>query len=268
MAGVDEDRAECDRERLELLARIDRWMEVPMLVLAFLWLLLLVIEFAAGASEGVGTATTAIWIVFVLHFALQLALAPRKVAYVRSNWLTALSLVVPALRIARLAPLLRAARAARSLRLVRVVGTLNRGMRALGASMGRRGFGYVLALTAVVTLVGAAGIYAFEDDVDGGRIGTFGDALWWTAMLMTTMGSEYSPRSPEGRVLCLLLATYAFAMFGYVTATLATHFVGRDAADATSDVAGEQTLRALHAEVAALRAEIRALADRPPAREG
>ncbi len=35
-------------------------------------------------------------------------------------------------------------------------------MRALGASMGRRGFGYVVALTMIVTLAGAAGMYAFE----------------------------------------------------------------------------------------------------------
>ncbi len=38
-------------------------------------------------------------------------------------------------------------------------------------------------------------------------------------MIMTTMGSW--PQTPEGRVLCLLLAVYAFAVFGYVTAMLA-----------------------------------------------
>ena len=48
-------------------------------------------------------------------------------------------------------------------------------------------------------------------------------AVWWTAMLLTTMGSEYWPRTPEGRVLCLLLALYAFAVFGYVTAAIAAY---------------------------------------------
>ncbi len=43
------------------------------------------------------------------------------------------------------------------------------------------------------------------------------------------MGSDYWPRTPEGRILCLLLALYAFAVFGYVTATLASYFIGRDA---------------------------------------
>ena len=44
---------------------------------------------------------------------------------------------------------------------------------------------------------------------------------------MTTMGSDYFPQTAEGRVLCFILAIYAFAVFGYVTATLATFFVGR-----------------------------------------
>ena len=66
-------------------------------------------------------------------------------------------------------------------------------------------------------------------------------------MLLTTMGSEYWPRTPDGRVLCFFLALYAFTVFGYVTATLATFFVGRDAATGDS---------ALREEIAALRTEI------------
>ena len=47
-------------------------------------------------------------------------------------------------------------------------------------------------------------------------------------MIITTMGSELWPKSPEGRILCLILATYAFAIFGYVTATVATFFIGKE----------------------------------------
>jgi voltage-gated potassium channel len=36
-------------------------------------------------------------------------------------------------------------------------------MKALAATMERRGFGYVAAFTLLVTLAGAAGMYAFED---------------------------------------------------------------------------------------------------------
>jgi voltage-gated potassium channel len=113
--------------------------------------------------------------------------------------------------------------------------------------MRRRGFGYVLALTLVVTFVGAAGMYALERDAPDGGFDGYGAALWWTAMVITTMGSEYWPKTTDGRVLCLFLALYAFAVFGYVTATLATFFIGRDT---ESDA---ESVGALKRELAALR---------------
>jgi voltage-gated potassium channel len=130
--------------------------------------------------------------------------------------------------------------------------------------MSRRGFGYALLLTVLVTFVGAAGMYAFERDPAGGRgLNDYGTALWWTAMLFTTMGSEYWPQTAEGRVLCLLLAVYAFAVFGYVTATIATFFIGRDADDARGEVAGQKSIDALQREVRELSALVRQLSARP-----
>ena len=41
-------------------------------------------------------------------------------------------------------------------------------------------------------------------------------------------GSEYWPKTVEGRILGWLLAVYAFAVFGYITASFASFFVGRD----------------------------------------
>jgi voltage-gated potassium channel len=251
------------RERGELLERIEGWLETPMLVLGLTWLALLVTELVRGLSPLLEIAGTVIWIVFILEFALKFTLAPGKLDYLKRNWLTALSLLVPALRVLRFARVwrvARAARVARGARLVKVVGSLNRGMRALGAALGRRGFGYVAALTAVVILIGAAGMYAFEREAPDGRgLQSYGEALWWTAMIVTTMGSEYWPRTAEGRVLCLLLALYAFAVFGYVTATLATFFVGRDAASEEAEIASAKSIARLSEEVAALREEVRRL---------
>ncbi len=255
-----------DTERRELVARLEDWLETPMLVLGFLWLALLILEFTRGLSPALEVVGTIIWIIFIVDFILKFALAPDKSDYLKANWLTALALAVPALRVFRVfrvVRVLRAARAARGLRLFRVVSSLNRGMRALGATMRRRGFGYVIALTVIVALAGAAGMYAFENELPEGQgFESYGEALWWTAMVMTTMGSDYFPRTTEGRVLCFALAVYAFAVFGYVTATLATFFVGRDAANAEAEVAGAEQIERLQAEVAALREELRAFARR------
>lgn len=251
------------RERGQLLERLQDWLETPMLVLAFIWLALFVVEVVWGAGPVLEALGTAIWIAFLVEFGLGLVLAPDKTDYFRRNWLKALALLAPALRmlrvvrIARLARLSRVAGVARGGRLLRVVSSLNRGMRALGASMGRRGVGYVVVLTLVVVAVGAAGMFALENDRPGEHgFSDFGDALWWTAMLMTTMGSSYWPETGAGRILCLLLSLYAFAVFGYVTAVLASFFVGRDAQDENAEVAGERSVALLRQEIAALRREL------------
>lgn len=244
-------------ERESTLQQLQSWLEKPMLVLSFVWLGLLVVELVWGLNRALWVLGQVIWVVFLAEFALSLALAPRKLRYIRQNWLKALSLIAPALRVFRLARFARVARASRGVRLLRVVGSVNRGMNALGAAMRRRGFGYVLALTVIVTLAGSAGMYALERDAPGGGFDSYAAALWWTAMILTTMGSESWPQTPDGRVLCLFLALYAFTVFGYVTAALATYFIGRDADRGAGESAGERALLALKEEISALRAEVR-----------
>ncbi len=253
------------QERQELLQQLEDWLDLPMLVLGFAWLVLLVIELIWGLNPLFEVVATVIWILFIGDFLVEFTLAPSKLAYVKRNWLTAVSLLLPALRVFRIARMLRLVRATRGLRLVRIVSSVNRGMRALRASLRRRGFGYIITLTTVVTLVGAAGMYAFEShNSDGSGLPDYGTALWWTAMLMTTLGSEYWPQTSEGRVLCFMLALYAFAVFGYLTAAIATFFIGRDAENEQAELAGGDSIAALQTEIAALRAEIQALSPQKP----
>lgn len=241
--------------RNEVLQQLEAWLDVPMLVLSFVWLALFIVELIWGLNPFLDTVSTTIWILFIFNFLLEFALAPHKRTYLQQNWLTVCSLALPALRTLRI---FRVVRAARGVRLLGVMTRINRGMRSLSASFRRRGFGYVVASTAIVAFVGAAGMYAFERDVPN-SFESYGTALWWTAMLLTTMGSDYFPQSPEGRILCFALAVYGFAVFGYVTATIATFFMGRDAEDDTAEIAGTKSIQALQAEIAALRTEIQAL---------
>ncbi len=246
-------------ERKHLLSQFEDWLDTPMLILGFAWLALLIYEFTWDLTPVLELAGTIIWIIFIIDFSIRFSLAPDKTDYLKANWLTALALIVPALRVLRAFRafrVLRAARGARGVRLFRVLSSLNRGMRSLGASFGRRGFGYVVALSLIVAFAGAAGMLALENEVEGG-ITTYGEALWWTAMLLTSIGTDYFPQTAEGRILCFFLALYGFGVFGYVTATLATFFVGRDAEDKDSEIAGTEDMLAIRSEIALLRSEIK-----------
>lgn len=84
----------------------------------------------------------------------------------------------------------------------------------------------------------------------------YADALWWTAMIVATMGSDFWPQSAEGRLLCLLLAIYGYSIFGYITASFASYFVEQEARSKDSDVVSAAQLELLRSEIAALRAEL------------
>jgi len=259
---------ELNTERETTLPEWEEWLEIPMLILGLAWVVLLVFELTRGLSPILVTVSTIIWAIFLVDFLVRFALAPRKGTYLKRNWLTALSLVIPALRIFRVVRVLQVLRAARGLRLVKVLGSVNRGMRALRRTMGRRGLPYVVALTAIVIVAGAAGMYALEPARPGTPgLSSFGSAVWWTAMIMTTMGSDYWPRTGEARLLCVLLSLYAFTVFGYITASLASFFVDRDAERDDAEVAGRKELVALKSEIQSLRQEIRELVQPRPAGE-
>jgi voltage-gated potassium channel len=233
------DAGELVAERETLLAQTHDALDGVMVLLSLAWIALLVVELVGGGlPPSLDAAVLGIWAFFIAHFLLEFGIAPSKGRYLRSNWLTAVSLALPALRVLRafrVLWVLRAARVTRSVGLLRILTSVNRGLASLRATAARRGVGYVLGATALVMVVGAAGMAFFEspEALAGqgltGRsqpLDDYGDALWWTAYVMTT-GATSQPATGEGRFLGWLLSLYGLGVFGYLTATLASHFVGQ-----------------------------------------
>lgn len=223
MQKEPESKLKIKRERHKLLVQLDNILEGPMIALGFVWLVFIIIELTSGLNKTLEKISIFIWIIFIAHFILTFIIAPVKRTFLKKNILTIISLIVPAFRVLRI---LRLARLLRGARLVKVVGSLNRGMRSLAATMNQRGFGYMLVLSIFVVFGGAAGMYAFEKNE--GHLNTYGEALWWTGIMAITVGSDYWPKTTESRILCFAIALYGFAVLGYFTATLATFFIGKD----------------------------------------
>jgi len=236
------ERAQLHQARWELLEHLQALLARPMILLSFLWLGLIILGFTRGLSPRLSTLSYAIWGVFVLDFLLEFTIAPHKKRYLRTHWLTAVSLLLPALgifRIFRGLQVLLSVHAAGYLSLLRLVTTLNRSLGALRRALGHRGIGYAVALTGLILLLGSAGMLAFENPgalhrsgfsnaQTGGGLSSYSDALWFTAMLMTTIGSGYSLFSMPGRVLCWLISIFSISIAGYLTASIASYFVGQD----------------------------------------
>jgi voltage-gated potassium channel len=246
-AEVDLDEAvgtQIHREREALVAQVAATLDRAMVALSIVWVALLIIELAGGGLPPVlDAAVWVIWAIFVVDFVLEFSIAPDKTRYLRTHWVTALSLLLPAVRIVRAFAalrVLRAARVVRSIGLLRILATVNRGLASLRQTAARRGLGYVIGATVIVMLLGAGGMSYFEGSASAAAavsrsasIASYSDALWWTAYAMTT-GATSQPLTPEGKFLGWLLTLYGLAIFGYLTAILASHFVGQERSGAGS----------------------------------
>jgi voltage-gated potassium channel len=199
-------------------------MRIPLLILAAAWLILLLLELAGRGSPAFTAASDVIWIFFILEFLAELLISPDKALFLRQNWLPLVSLFIPALRLVRGLGVVRAI-PVRHFQLVQVFTRVNRNVTLFLKSLRSRGIVAVLVVTAIVIIAASHAIYAFER---GPELPDYGSALWWSAMMMTTMGSGFWPKTPEGRVLAFFIAVYAFSFFGYFTASVASFFLGKE----------------------------------------
>ena len=241
---------EFSQNRYELLQQLEDFLNLPMAILGFAWLALLVADLVWGLTPALETLFVTVWIIFVADFLLELLLAPKKSFFLKANWLTIIALIVPAVRVFRV---LRILRFTRGLALTKIVSTVNRSMKSLRFTMGRRGFGYIVALASIVALAGSSGMYTFEKDINP-DIKSFGAALWY-AVTAITVSTDYWPYSPEGRILAFLLGLFSLAVTGYVTAALASYFIGRDAESDDTAISNKKAINDLRAEIQALRDE-------------
>lgn len=248
------DKEQLKEERMELLSQIDSLFDFPLTSLSILWLILIIIDLVSGLSSTLQTLSFFIWGIFIIDFFIELVVSPKKKDYLKENWLVALSLFLPALRILRLFSgfkLVSFASHVRSLHLASVLSSFYRSLRTVRQIMEQRGLIYILLLTTLITLLGAAGIYDFEQQ----GFTSYLDALWWTAMIMITVGSNYWPKTTEGRILAFLLSAYAFYIFVYVTAALASLLV-------ESEKSFSKEIEELRSKVQRLSSEINRFSER------
>lgn len=231
-----------------MLLKAEQKTETPLIVLGFIWLVLVVIDLLNRTTRFFEILSAVIWMIFIIDFLIKFFISPAKSKYLRDNIITLISLIIPAFRLFRVFRILRLFRFTRGLRLFKIIGSINRGMNALASTMGRRKFGYVLLLTLFVIFVGSAGMFAFEKDTNEG-FSTYGNAIWWTGMIITSLGSEYWPKTIEGRILGFIISLYGFTVFGYFTAVLASFFIGRDADNQDGPVAGTKEINELKEEI-------------------
>ena len=80
------------------LLAFEKKLELPMLILSFVWLCILISELVNLKSQLLSYFGTGIWMLFIVYFAICLAIVPNRLAFLKKNWLFILAILVSALR--------------------------------------------------------------------------------------------------------------------------------------------------------------------------
>lgn len=237
------------------LARLERRTEWPLAAAAIIFLIayawpILQPDLESGYRHAFAAIDTAVWVVFVAEYVTRLVLARRRWDWF---WRHLLDLAVVALPMFR--PL-------RLLRLVVLLRILNR--RAADTLRGRIAV-YVTGLTLLLVFSGSLAVLSAERGAPGSNITSFGDAVWWSVVTISTVGyGDYYPVTVTGRLVAVVLMLGGIALLSSVTAGLASFIVSaaRDGetdtgVEARTDESDAATLS--RADVAELVAEIKHL---------
>jgi voltage-gated potassium channel len=203
-------------------------------------------DLARGWKHACTVAQFAAWAVFLLDYSARLWAAHNRARYFRRHILDLLIVALPALRPLRL------------LRLVVLFRVLNR---KAAASLRGRVPVYVTVSAATLVVCGALAVLDAERNAAGSNIKSFGDALWWAVVTVTTVGyGDHFPVTIQGRFVAVGLMIGGVALIGVVTASFAAWFIDR-VRDQEEEIqaATQRDLEEMAARIAELTHEVRAL---------
>lgn len=204
--------------RVTAVQRWERRSEAPLLLLALAFLVayawpVLDPRLDADLLTILTVASWTVWAAFAVDFAIRVGLAEERVEYALRHWYDVALIVLPMLRPLRLLRLLAFAR------------VLNR---SAASSLAGRVSAYVTGTAVMALFLGAIAILDVEQDAADAKITTFGDALWWSATTVTTVGyGDFYPVTTEGRFIAGALMVVGIAVVGAITASVATWMIGQ-----------------------------------------
>lgn len=193
--------------------------EIPLMIASFAYLAAYswrVIADLSGPGRAVATTVVVItWAMFIVDYLVRLFMADRKMVWFRTHLADLAFALIPVLRLVRL---------------LRVL-TLLPGIRSTAGDRLRvRIMVYATGASVILIYVSSLAVLELERHAPGATITTFGIAIWWACVTVTTTGyGDYVPVTDGGRLVASALMFGGVALSGIITASLASWVLERAA---------------------------------------
>ena len=217
------------------LERWRRWTDLPLVILAVGSLPLLLLdlrrhELTHADQIFLDVVNVVILVAFAVDYVVEFLLACHRRHYLRQEWISPLLVISQALA---LVPTLAGFGVLRVLRGARAISVIAR-VAALGGIASREGrvilrrhaTSLTLGLAGFTWISSAVAFTLAEDVGDSARVHSFGDALWWSAATITTVGyGDIAPITFVGRVVGVFTMVVGISTFAVITAKVAEFLV-------------------------------------------
>lgn len=198
------------RERVGVI--YERYADQVMFLVSLLFLLaffFLFVPSQTSVSRADARTTLIItWAIFIVDYFIRVLLAPKPAHYMLRHPLVLVSLLFPPLR------------AFIALRAIVLLLTGTRGQRTVGAAW------VAFWLVVIAILFGALAEVYFEAGAPNAEITTYGKALWWACVTVTTVGyGDYVPVTGDGKFVAVILMFVGVGLISTVSATIASGLI-------------------------------------------
>ncbi len=216
------------KNREELLLKVEQWTEIPMLVLVVIMVITLIIPLVIPLDEPTHNLLElidwVIWGTFFLELLVKTYLSPKKLVYLRKNWVDVIVVALPLLRVFRVFRVARGARALRLLRFGRILALFGKFMTEVKTILSRHGFHYLFIIFIALIVIGTFLSYSFDQNLNSGA-NSLTAGLWLAVVNAISGGfANVYPESPESKAISIVLILVGTVIVSYFTASLASYF--------------------------------------------
>jgi len=195
-------------------ARWEQRTEIPLFLASLVFLAAYAARVLAVGMPSVwkslcGFTMLALWAVFVADYCLRWRLSGQHFPhFVRTHFLHTVVVILPLLRPLRIVPLYDA---------------IQRRQGEPRVSLHARVIAYASLSTLLLGFAGSLAVFQLERGAPGATMVTFGDAVWWAAATLSTVGyGDITPVTTGGRTIAIAMMAGGLALLGAVTGSFSS----------------------------------------------